>query len=110
MYGSIASSFYRAECQIRTLGIWWLHQTTLYTNVTTELGFYNHFEGPQVVTTQELNGEYPNTQFVERSFNYVADILTGWDPEPYFNSYNGSCYSNAGVGSNNQGKVSLICN
>jgi hypothetical protein len=107
--GSIAASFYSAGCQVRTLGIWWNHKTTVYTNVSTQLVYTDMANGLTIVNTSDTYTSPTLVYSVDRFAGYISSILTGYDPNPYFNSYYGRCTSDAGVGSNGEGKVEISC-
>jgi hypothetical protein len=87
VYGSIAASWYRVECQVKTLGFWWLHSTTISSEVTAQLVYTDRVHG---LTTVNTSDSYTGSSisYIERYSGFISDILTGWDPEPYFNSYN----------------------
>ncbi|MCF8357641.1 MAG: hypothetical protein K9H26_02710 [Prolixibacteraceae bacterium] len=109
--GSLAQSYYKAGCQILNM-FWWWHRTRIYTNVSTQM-VYNFPSGglilSRTVDTYE-NTSFANVfPFIERFSNYQASITTGFDPNPYFNSYHAECHSDAHVGPNGEGKVIIDC-
>jgi len=109
-YGSIAASFYKAECQIKTLGIWWAHQTTLYTSVNTQMVYWDAtINRTRTVNTSDNYSSPSLESSVERFSGFISWSLTGLDPNPYFNSYYGICTSDAGVGQLNEGLVEISC-
>lgn len=105
MYGgTLASSHYNARSQIRTLGIWWGHNSTITANVTAELVYWDAIQNR--LTTVSTHDEYSSPTHVmriDRYSEYICSYLTGYDPNPYFNNF--ECYAD-----NDAASVSLICN
>ena len=84
--GSIAASWYKVKCQVKRLGIWWGHSTTINSEVTAQLVYIDRVHGYTTVNTSD-DYTASSVKYIERYSGFISDVLTGWDPEPYFNKY-----------------------
>jgi hypothetical protein len=97
--GTIVESYYNVGCQVRTLGIWWGHKTTLYSDVTTTIEFHHRSNGIVQFTDSETYTTPSLVKNVERWSFYNADFRAGHSPYPEYVRFNCKGWSDAGVSS-----------
>jgi len=96
--GTVAASWYYARCQVRRLGIWFGHETSIYINVTAQLDYWHRLYGQTIVPANETYVE--EAMSLERYKGFIASDLTAYDPSEHYNSFN--IHANINIGADSE--------
>jgi hypothetical protein len=104
----VAAISFGVGCQVRRLGIWFAHETTLYYTTNSVLEYTEKNVGLRRLLENQPY-EYSGSSLNRKAFVIAAYGDVNFNPQPHLISYDYTVWSDAGVGPNGEGQVSVTC-
>jgi hypothetical protein len=105
----VAAISFGGGCQVRFI-FWFSHETTLYYSTSSILRYLHKDYGlVSFLVESPYESENLESSYNMKFYQVAAYGDVNYDPQPHLLQYNYSVWSAAGVGADNEGKVSVSC-